>query len=63
MADVEAYRIKDLVESGIVGRTTIWREAKAGRLRLHSPAGRLKVILKRDFDEWLAARPVALPTA
>lgn len=49
-----AYTIVELAEMSGLGRTTIYREAKAGRLRL-TKIGKRSIITVAEAKRWMAA--------
>lgn len=55
---IKAYTIKDFCRAYGVGRTLVYSEMAAGRLRARK-AGRRTLILKTDADAWLDALPLA----
>lgn len=49
-----AYTVVELAEAAGLGRTTIYREAKAGRLRL-TKIGKRSIITVAEAKRWMAA--------
>jgi hypothetical protein len=60
MADRIAFRINELAKAAGVGRTLLYEEFKAGRLKAHKIGSRT-VILVEDANAWIRSRPVATP--
>ncbi len=54
--DQFAYSIPDVSRKTSIGRTAIYEEIKAGRLKARK-AGRRTVILDPDLRAWLASLP------
>jgi hypothetical protein len=57
-----AYTISDVEKRACVGRTLIYSEIAAGRLKARK-VGRRTVILSADLIAWLKALPALRPTA
>ena len=51
-----AYDIKGAIKEGNVGRSKIFEEISAGRLKARK-VGRRTIILREDLVAWLAALP------
>ena len=51
-----SYSIADVVNLSGVGRTVLYEEIKAGRLKAHK-LGRRTLILADDLQHWLAGLP------
>ncbi len=51
-----SYSIADIVKLSGVGRTLLYEEIKAGRLKAHK-LGRRTLILADDLQHWLAGLP------
>jgi excisionase family DNA binding protein len=51
-----SYSVADVVKLSGVGRTVLYEEIKAGRLKAHK-LGRRTLILADDLQRWLAALP------
>lgn len=49
-----AYTVVELAEAAGLGRTTIYREVKSGRLRL-TKIGKRSIITVAEAERWLAA--------
>jgi excisionase family DNA binding protein len=54
--DADAYNLPTVCRHSAAGRTTIYAEIAAGRLRAVK-LGTRTLILKRDYDRWLAGLP------
>ena len=53
------FRINELAKAAGVGRTLLYEELKAGRLKAHKIGSRT-VILIEDANAWIRSRPVTL---
>lgn len=51
--DYQAMSVEDVVRAVGVSRTTIYKEIKAGRLKI-TKVGRRSLILPENFKAWLA---------
>jgi excisionase family DNA binding protein len=51
-----SYSVADVVKLSGVGRTVLYEEIKAGRLKAHK-LGRRTLILTDDLQHWLAGLP------
>lgn len=51
-----AYSIPDLIDLSGLGRSFIYAEIKAGRLKIRK-AGRRSIVLPEDADNWLRQLP------
>jgi excisionase family DNA binding protein len=51
-----SYSVADAVKLSGVGRTALYEEIKAGRLKAHK-LGRRTLILADDLQHWLAGLP------
>jgi hypothetical protein len=51
-----AYSIPDLIKLSAVGRSSIYEEIGAGRLKARK-RGRRTIILREDAEQWLASLP------
>jgi excisionase family DNA binding protein len=61
-APLEAFTISDVGKRAGIGRTLIYSEIAAGRLRARK-VGRRTVILSADLAAWLKALPALRTTA
>jgi excisionase family DNA binding protein len=57
MIDQELLTIKDVCARYSIGRTTLYREVAAGRLKLRK-MGTATRIAREDVEAWMAALPV-----
>jgi excisionase family DNA binding protein len=54
---VSAYTISDFIETFRLGRTKVYAEIKAGRLKARK-VGKRTLVLKTDAEAWLSSLPV-----
>jgi hypothetical protein len=64
--NIRAFSIAELLKLAPIGRSTLYNAIKAGRLRTRKPFGRRTIVLKSDWEAFLAgsdaAASVAVPT-
>jgi excisionase family DNA binding protein len=58
----QAYSVAEAGRKASVGRTTIYAEIKAGRLRAVK-VGRRTLVLAEDLQNWLSSLPQARATS
>jgi hypothetical protein len=58
MAERIAFSVNELATAARVGRTLLYEEMKAGRLKAHKIGSRT-VILVQDAEAWIRSRPVS----
>lgn len=56
-----AMSIDDVVDESRVGRSSIYKELAAGRLKARK-AGSRTIVVRADFDVWLAGLPIFTTT-
>jgi len=54
--DKPVFNVADLVRMGVMSRTQIYLEHRAGRLPFRK-MGKRTLILREDFENWLKALP------
>ena len=62
MTEQQLYAIKEVCERYSIGRTTLYREVAAGRIRLRK-MGTATRIAREDMEAWMAALPVVTGVA
>lgn len=62
MIEQELLTIKDVCTRYSIGRTTLYREAAAGRLRLRK-MGTATRVARKDVEAWMSALPIVTGAA
>ena len=62
MTEQELLTIKDVCTRYSIGRTTLYREAAAGRLRLRK-MGTATRVARKDVEAWMSALPIVTVAA
>lgn len=62
MTEQELLTIKDVCTRYSIGRTTLYREAAAGRLRLRK-MGTATRVTRKDVEAWMSALPIVTGAA
>jgi hypothetical protein len=57
--NIRAFSIAELLKLAPIGRSTLYAAIKAGRLRIRKPFGKRTVVLKGDWEAFLAGSPEA----
>ncbi len=58
MAERIAFKIDELAKAAGVGRSLVYEELKAGRLKAFK-VGRRALVMVQDAEAWLRSRPVS----